>query len=43
MNQSVPEYFYAPLPLKAASEHRFILELYLLHCGNYGATHRAVV
>jgi hypothetical protein len=43
MNQSVLEYCYASLPLKAAPEHRFIIKLYLLHCGKYGATQCAVV
>jgi hypothetical protein len=43
MNQSVPEYFYASLPLKVAPEHRFIMKLYLLRCGKYGATQSVVV
>ena len=37
MNQNVPEYCYASLPLTVASWHRFIVVLYLLHGGKYGA------
>ena len=38
MDQSVPEYWYASLPPGVAPWYHFIVVLYLLHGGNYGAT-----